>query len=141
MAQKKRSPKTQSPGRLGAKKSAKKTSKRPPYQRAVKIKRYTMNCPLYLVPMFEKRVVECPYRSDSDYLFALFIYDCWSRRPHRYTAQLMAQPSKIRDAAIAQIAEQFGKGECRSNDPSWWDHFVERIVREKLREAGLPDFV
>jgi hypothetical protein len=45
-------------------------------------------------------------------------------------------PPKVRDAAFAQLAEQFQKGQQKSTDPGWFDNFVKRVVDEEIRKAG-----
>lgn len=105
----------------------------------MKYKRYTVNAPLAIAEMIDERIPECPYKSDSDYFLGLAIFDCWSRRPHRYTALLLAQPAVVRDAAFLELAQQFKKGETKSSDPGWFDRFVERIISEELRKRGITD--
>jgi hypothetical protein len=115
--------------------------KRPPKRKrsdvnGFKGKRASVNIPWIMVEMIEQRYAECPYKSVSDYFLALALFDCWCRRHHRYTVTMMAQPPKVRDAAIAQIVEQFKNGETKTGDPGWFDRFIERIVREEILKAG-----
>ncbi len=97
-------------------------------------KRYTVNVPEVFAPVIEARIPEIPYDSASAYFLGLAIFDCWSRREHRYTAKLMAQPPKVRDAAFAKLAAKFKEGKG-AEKPGWFDHFVEEIVRVELQKA------
>lgn len=104
----------------------------------MKYKRYTVNVPEVLVDMIETRIPECPYASASSYFLGLAIFDCWSRREHRYTAMLMNNPGGIRDATFKRLAVEFKARTVKSESPGWFDHFVERIVKQELAKAGLP---
>ncbi len=101
---------------------------------AGKFKRYTVNAPHVLAEIIDARIPEIPYSSESSYFLGLAIFDCWSRRPHRYTAKLMAQPPKIRDAAFAKLAEKYKEG-IGAEQPGWFDRFVEEVVRTELNKA------
>ena len=102
-----------------------------------KYKRYTVNAPPTLAEIIDERIPECPYDSASSYFLGLAIFDCWSRREHRYTAKLMAQPPRIRDAAFAKLAEEF-KRHKGATTPGWFDHFVQRIVEAELEKVQTP---
>jgi hypothetical protein len=104
---------------------------------ASKYKRYTVNAPPILAEIIDERIPECPYDSASSYFLGLAIFDCWSRREHRYTAKLMAQPPKIRDAAFAKLAAEF-KEHKGAATPSWFDHFVQRVVEAELEKVQTP---
>lgn len=104
---------------------------------ATKYKRYTVNAPHVLAEIIDERIPECPYDSDSAYFLGLAIFDCWSRREHRYTAKLMAQPPRIRDAAFAKLAAEF-KEHKGASTPGWFDHFVQRVVEAELEKVQTP---
>lgn len=107
----------------------------------MKFVRMTVNVPPDLAEAIRQRIPECPYASDSAYFLGLAIFDLWSRREHRYTARLMAQPPTVRDAAIAELVAQFKTGKPAKSDPGWFDHFVQRVIeaeREKATQAAKP---
>lgn len=103
----------------------------------MKFVRMTVNVPPDLAEAIRQRIPECPYASDSAYFLGLAIFDLWSRREHRYTARLMAQPPTVRDAAIAELVAQFKTGKPAKSDPGWFDHFVQRVI-EAEREKAKP---
>ncbi|MEA3212248.1 MAG: hypothetical protein QOE70_5305 [Chthoniobacter sp.] len=106
---------------------------------ATKYKRYTVNTPPMLAEIIDKRVPECPYSSASAYFLGLAIFDCWSRREHRYTAKLMAQPPPIRDAAFERLATEF-KQRKGATTPGWFDHFVQEVVESELSKAHEAEY-
>lgn len=99
---------------------------------ALKPSQKTIRIPEELLPLIEARMEKEGYRSLSDYVLALSLYDCWCEREHKVTAPIFAKPQRARDKVLAQVIEEFHtkKKTGRANDASWFDKRVRELAEE-----------
>lgn len=105
----------------------------------LKPKPKTFRLPPELEPLVEERMETEGYRSLSDYILALTLYDCWCERPHAVTAPLFAKPQKVRDQMVSQIVEEFKtkRKTGRASQDSFFERRVRQIAEERAKKK--PD--
>jgi hypothetical protein len=106
----------------------------PSNQKPVK---YCGRGPAELDRLIKKRIEEEHYRSLSDYIIGLIIYDIYCRREHKITSRLMAEPSWVRDKAIEQIIEDFEdeRKEGKKRPGGWLDRRIHELVEGAHRDG------
>lgn len=96
----------------------------------------TYRLPPELESIVEARMEAEGYRSMSDYILALALYDCWCERPHRVTAPLFAKPQKARDKMIGQIIEEFHtkKKTGRAAEDGYFEKRMKEMAAEEAEK-------
>src|SRR5690348_5556494 len=95
----------------------------------------TYRIPPELEPIVEARMEKEGYRSMSDYVLALVLYDCWCERAHHVTAPLFDKPQKARDKEVARIIQEFITQKKAGRAAG--DGYFEKRIRELAEEKRL----